>query len=284
MKITILEETNFLGNRLSTLLKKYGLDHVDLMKISRLDHSNNFYLLRETSLLIVDLDHPESDPLQLIKRIKENNDYKNMQIITLSKSSDVMMLKKVIAAGCADFIVKPFNDQVFIERVFKVLGKNTLGNEAFVKDLYVLEQQESHEQSLKWHKGYEIGIFEIDIEHQDIINHFETLYQLMIEGKGHAYYASLLSFLGDYVNTHFAHEEAFQQKIGYPHFNEHKAIHDEFRLKVQQIINENETHNSKEGDRVTNADLIHLNLIIKDWLIHHILIEDKKIGEFIGTK
>lgn len=284
MKITVLEETSFLGNRLCALLKKHGIGEVDLLKVSRLDHGNHLYLLKDSALLIIDLDHPESDALQLIKRIKENHETKGIQIVTLSQSSDVMLLKQVIAAGCSDFIVKPFDDQVFIERVFKALGKSTLGNQDFVKDLYTLENQENHEHNLKWHKGYEIGVFDIDKEHQDIINHFETLYQLMIEGKGHAYYLNLLSFLGEYVNTHFAHEEAFQQKIKYPNYLEHKGIHDEFKLKVMQMIQENETHNSEEGDRVTNADLIHLNLFIKDWLIHHILIEDKKIGEFIGTK
>ena len=31
-------------------------------------------------------------------------------------------------------------------------------------------------------------------------------------------------------------------------------------------------------------DLIHINLFIKDWLIHHILITDKKIKIFINEK
>lgn len=286
MKITILEETSYLSNRLSALLKKHGINEVNLLKVSRLDHGNNQFLLSDTTLLIVDLDHQESDALQLISKIKGNSDNRNMRIVTMSQSSDVILLKRVLQAGCTDFIVKPFNDQVFIERVFKALGKVTLGNDAYVKDVYALENHQIQDYNMKWHQGYEIGIFDIDKEHQGIIDHFETLYQLMVEGKGHAYYPKLLSFLADYVNTHFAHEEAFQQKIQYPLYQEHKALHDDFRQKVIQIINEHTVGNEHTvlEQVVSNNDLIYLNLIIKDWLIHHILIEDKKIGEFIGTK
>ena len=93
----------------------------------------------------------------------------------------------------------------------------------------------------------------------------------------------ILNYLGNYVNTHFAHEEAFHQKVKYPYSKEHKAMHEGFKRKVLNAINQNETRDNREIG-VSNTDLIRLNLFIKEWLMHHILIEDRKLGEFIGTK
>lgn len=131
---------------------------------------------------------------------------------------------------------------------------------------------------LIWNSDFEIGVEAIDEEHRGIIKQYEKLYLLMKEGKGHDHFQELLSFLETYIYDHFEHEEHLQQEIDFDRFTEHKGYHDEFKAQVKKII---KTHKNKVA---SNSDLININLFIKDWLINHILIEDKKIGAFIASK
>lgn len=123
-------------------------------------------------------------------------------------------------------------------------------------------------------EGYEIGIESIDKEHKEMIDAFEELYNRMHKGQGHNYYNELLEFLDKYIDSHFQNEENLQEEIGYPDLEEHKKLHDSFKNTIKSI---EEKHSDKE---VTNRDLVEINLTIKEWLVNHILVEDKKIGEF----
>ncbi|MCT4631583.1 MAG: bacteriohemerythrin [Firmicutes bacterium] len=125
--------------------------------------------------------------------------------------------------------------------------------------------------------GYETGIERIDKEHKEIIDAFEELYNRMHRGEGHNYYDDLLEFLDKYVDEHFKNEEDLQEEIDYPDIEEHKNIHKSFRDTILSI---EEKHKNKE---VTNKDLIEINLMIKEWLVNHILVEDKKLAGYIKS-
>jgi hemerythrin len=100
----------------------------------------------------------------------------------------------------------------------------------------------------------------------------------MHKGQGHKYYDELLAFLDKYIDNHFVNEEKFQEEIDYPDLEEHKKLHEEFKKTILAI---EEKHKNKE---VSDKDLIEINLTIKEWLVEHILIEDRKIGEFVKEK
>lgn len=128
---------------------------------------------------------------------------------------------------------------------------------------------------LKWCKEFEVGIKKIDDEHKSIVEHFEVLYDKIRDGHGTQYYSELLDFLKMYVDSHFHNEEMLQQEIGYTGLETHKAIHEKFKKQVYELIDKSEKL------QISNVDLIHLSLFIKEWLIHHILVEDKKVGLFL---
>jgi hemerythrin len=144
----------------------------------------------------------------------------------------------------------------------------------------ITEQPEAFEEvniqstQMLWNKDYLIDVDEIDQEHAQIVDKYNELYILMREGKGHEYYAELLAFLKSYVHEHFAHEEQLHKKHNYPLIHEHKKIHEGFKATLTKIY-----ENSSE--KASNRELIRISLFIKQWLIHHILIEDKKFGDHI---
>ena len=131
---------------------------------------------------------------------------------------------------------------------------------------------------LKWIEDYQTGIENIDREHKQIIEEFEHLYQIMQLGKGHELYESLLNFLKEYVIKHFNNEEIYMRDIQYPYLKDQVALHDAFRKKINALEAKN------KRNQISNKELLEINFLMKDWLIHHILVEDKKIGEFVRTE
>lgn len=126
---------------------------------------------------------------------------------------------------------------------------------------------------IEWNEKLLIGIEVIDQEHKEIIEEFNKLYQQMRQGKGHDYYRDMIDYLKNYVEKHLSHEEAYQDEIMYPDYEQHKALHDAFRNKVHEL-------SQKNLDSVSDKELIELNLFIKNWLLHHIMKVDIALGDF----
>lgn len=128
---------------------------------------------------------------------------------------------------------------------------------------------------IQWNDDFKIGSEIIDAEHKSIIDEFEKLYSYMKDGSGHDYYNEFYKFLDEYVNTHLEHEELYQKEIDYPLCKKHKALHDVFRKKIISL------KESTEGRDITNKDLIDISIFVRNWFVNHILVEDKKLGEYI---
>lgn len=273
-KVAILESTTVLRLRLERLLTKQGFTKIEFFS----DHMVNLKItdsvFQDAVLVIIDLDHSDPDPIALIHRIRQSKTNSDTPIVGLSQSSGIATIKKALAAGCSDFILKPFTDQALIDKAYKLLKLTDPATPDHEATTATKQTPEDAYQSIHWSRDFEIGVPEIDADHSMIIQKFETLYQLMREGKGHEYYQELLLFLDEYVDRHFEQEERFQLEISYDNYSEHKAIHDDFKARVSTIIDE---HKNKAA---TDFDLIRINLFIKDWLIHHILMEDGKLGSF----
>jgi hemerythrin len=206
--------------------------------------------------------------------LKKSKDTSDIPIISLSERADVSIIKKVIALGCYNFILKPFDEETLIRKALKVTP-HYVSEYVAQKEMGNKELLGEGEVALNWTDDFEIGIKEIDDEHRKIIEEYGMLYSKMKDGIGHDYYQELLAFLVEYVSTHFAHEEKLQEEIGYDKCAEHKKIHDKFKMYVNEMIEKN------KNNPATDMDLIRINLFIKDWLIHHILITDKKIEAFL---
>lgn len=126
-----------------------------------------------------------------------------------------------------------------------------------------------------WTEDLTIGIESIDQEHKEIFEEFDRLYALMRVGGGHDFYRIVLDFLVEYISKHLENEEVFMKRIGYDGIKGHKTKHNYFKQKVL------ETDQNHRVGKITNQDMIQLNLMLKNWLKDHILTEDVKIFAFI---
>jgi CheY-like chemotaxis protein len=84
----------------------------------------------EVQLVISDIMMPEMDGLELLDRIKERPEWRNLPVIMCTALSDVETVRKAAKAGCRNYIVKPIKAVQLIQKVREILGHE----EAVLKD------------------------------------------------------------------------------------------------------------------------------------------------------
>lgn len=127
----------------------------------------------------------------------------------------------------------------------------------------------------KMKEEYLTGILMIDEEHKKLFEIAQSIYELQQEEFMIDKYDNLkviLEELKEYTLTHLDHEEAYMQSINYKRFFMQKVEHDRFRDQIEdmnfQLIDES------SDEMITDV----LNLIT-NWLVEHILENDKLIGQ-----
>lgn len=286
MKLLIYTETAVQYERLKRVLSP----HIAL-EFHHLDEAHNtklriFPYAMDTSLALVDCDANPEGAMHFASQLHQllGQGGRTSPLIALSSSSEVSFLKQMMEAGCSDFIRKPFEDINLITRLQKALSQQMIvdpggylkGDTAPTEPQVAIEMPTSV--PLEWHPDFSVGVPEIDEDHKQIIEHYRKLYLSMRAGGGHKDYEDHIMFLMDYVKAHFAREEDLQRSHHYEDFERHQKMHAAFTQRVEALIGEN------AGKTVTHGDLIRLNLFIKEWLIRHILVEDRKIGQALKLR
>lgn len=75
---------------------------------------NNY---NKIDLILMDLQLPDMNGLEVIQKIKTTPESKNIPIIVVSAHAMESDIKKCHEAGCLDYITKPINVQEFINKI-----------------------------------------------------------------------------------------------------------------------------------------------------------------------
>lgn len=75
------------------------------------------------SLLILDLNMPKVNGLELLTQLKSNKKTKNIPVVILSTSKNIHDKEKVLKLGADDFITKPFSFDMMIEITRNLIEK-----------------------------------------------------------------------------------------------------------------------------------------------------------------
>lgn len=117
MKIFIIEDELAIREELTQLLEKYGYQcssSEDFHNIAQ------YALLSGAELILVDINLPYQDGFQVCRQIRQQS---NIPIIVLtSRTSDFDELMS-LNIGADDFISKPYNAQVLLARIQKLLAR-----------------------------------------------------------------------------------------------------------------------------------------------------------------
>lgn len=121
---------------------------------------------------------------------------------------------------------------------------------------------------VEWDESCSVGISLIDKQHQrlfELINNFHEATTNL---------DAILQDLLSYVDFHFKTEEKFFKEFGYEYTEEHKKEHKYYEDKVAELYRQYTENKTKEKE----VGLI-LEEFIKDWIMHHIKISDKRYAQ-----
>lgn len=127
---------------------------------------------------------------------------------------------------------------------------------------------------MQWSKALEIGHPIIDYDHQMLVNIANDLHHAVKFDQGDNEVLQSLQRLVQYIETHFAREEALFSKTTYPHVEKHKKNHRDIENLVRGFMT------AFEADP-TSVDLDNLLTFMKQWLIKHIGKLDQSYAPYV---
>ena len=83
-----------------------------------------FSYYKRPDLIILDIRMPEMDGYEVIKKLRESDDTREIPVIFLTASSQKKDVLKGIELGGNDYMVKPYTFSVLHRKIEKLIGKN----------------------------------------------------------------------------------------------------------------------------------------------------------------
>jgi hemerythrin len=117
---------------------------------------------------------------------------------------------------------------------------------------------------VEWRDGFKINIPQTDDEHRRLFALVKALDLSTID--------QTLEELLDYVVTHFSNEQALMEQSGYPAFEQHLKLHEEFSAFVGEFLG---SSSEWSEERVQE-----LRRFLNKWLIGHIMTHDMRFGKW----
>lgn len=131
------------------------------------------------------------------------------------------------------------------------------------------------ENFLQWSSAFNVGIEEIDKQHQSLVEIVNGLHSRMKENTHTEGIGFSFDCLDEYIRVHFSTEEKWMVRYAYPDYMKHKKLHQDFAKKVLEFKN---MYASAHEEQVLD-----LATFLKNWFTEHVVFEDHKFGEYLKT-
>jgi DNA-binding response OmpR family regulator len=118
----VLKEDNATDIKIEVILKKDGQEAMDYFQNGSIDCDGDDAVKSEISLVILDLNLPKIDGMEVLKFIKKNSKYSSIPVIILSTSPDQKTIDEAYKNGANGYFVKPSTYDDFVEKI-KILKK-----------------------------------------------------------------------------------------------------------------------------------------------------------------
>lgn len=133
---------------------------------------------------------------------------------------------------------------------------------------------------LTWTSQMSVGVPELDDDHKNLIHIINQLAENAGDESRYAVVRQCLVALMRYAETHFAREEQVMSACGFPGLEVHQGEHRDFLAEMKAATARFEKKPEKLAALVNDELLGYL----KNWLNHHILIEDMAYRPFAERK
>jgi len=125
----------------------------------------------------------------------------------------------------------------------------------------------------KWSAEYEIGLPEIDAQHQGMVDMLNELYAAKQAGEGATAVRSTIERLLQYTQQHFEAEEWAMKRTQYPGYAQHHRQHQGMTRQVVEMLG--------TADSLPTFELLNF---LSNWLKNHIGHADGEFGRYIRAR
>jgi len=129
---------------------------------------------------------------------------------------------------------------------------------------------------VSWSNKLSCGVKIIDDQHKGLVDLVNEMFNHATGNivQERDYFNRVIQETVNYVKTHFATEEKLMIATKFPGYPDHKKEHESFILTVVENIKEYEA-----GGRIT---LIKFSRFLRDWILSHIAMQDKRYFEYFN--
>ncbi|MDR0602317.1 MAG: bacteriohemerythrin [Treponema sp.] len=129
---------------------------------------------------------------------------------------------------------------------------------------------------VKWSSALSVGVKVLDDQHQELIRLTNDLFNHCVgDAESEKLYLSkVIQGTRNYIKVHFSTEEELLIRTKFPDYREHKREHDAFVLTVVEQV-----RNIKDQ----KFSLIVFTRYLKDWILTHIAVSDKKYAGYFKS-
>ncbi|MDR3122541.1 MAG: bacteriohemerythrin [Treponema sp.] len=161
-----------------------------------------------------------------------------------------------------------------VERLREIGGKNIHNIETLGKAISKINISSKY---YKWGDSFVTGIKLIDARHMRLFEMVNRLLDACDQGRGHEELEKSLAFLINYTVKHFSEEETLQQQYGYPGFQAHRQIHENFKKTVGEFAR-------KLNSQGSSPEMLEqIKIQVGGWLVTHVRGEDIKMAAFLKS-
>jgi hemerythrin-like metal-binding protein len=125
---------------------------------------------------------------------------------------------------------------------------------------------------LAWKPEYSVHVADLDSDHQKLFSILNSVYENVMNSLEVDHILPIIDELLSFTNYHFSKEEQYMKETGFTGIEDHMAMHRELTLSIAAL--RNGYHNN---DLEVSKDLI---IVLGEWLLRHVLREDRKYSEF----
>lgn len=125
--------------------------------------------------------------------------------------------------------------------------------------------------AIAWKDEYNIGLEVIDVQHRKFVEILNELANSFLDPDNKEEVSRILDKLEEYAQTHFQFEEHYFHEFHYENMGEHEEAHRLFKLKIDKLRKRYESE-----EKFLEYDIFEF---MNDWLLVHVLDEDKKFVE-----
>ena len=125
----------------------------------------------------------------------------------------------------------------------------------------------------QWCESMSVGVALLDSDHRALIHLINRLHEYLEREEGEAVLHEIFDKLVAYIDYHFAREEKVMEACEYPLLDGHREDHLRFTQEIQYVRD----RYVKSADAEIGQELLDF---LKNWLTHHILVQDMDYKTF----